>query len=154
MQKLDLHDVQRSISGSETGCLVVPFTPSSAAWAAIEEAQKLAVDLGVAIVVLNVRDGTAPADRNVLSRQVVDELGRRLDVVNAYLVEQDRGRDSFSDVILEAGRRLRPRLIVIGLRPRTPVGKVMFGSTAQQIILQSECPVLSVPSRGPGMTPA
>lgn len=34
--------------------------------------------------------------------------------------------------------------VVLGVRKMSPVGKAMFGSTAQSILLNSECPVLSV----------
>ena len=35
-------------------------------------------------------------------------------------------------------------LIVLGVRRRSKVGKLMFGSTAQYVILESPCPVLTV----------
>lgn len=34
--------------------------------------------------------------------------------------------------------------IIIGIKKRSKVGKLMFGSNAQYIILESHCPVLSV----------
>lgn len=34
--------------------------------------------------------------------------------------------------------------IVIGLRKRSNIGKLLFGSTSRQVILEAPCPVLSV----------
>ena len=49
-----------------------------------------------------------------------------------------------ADQLLRVAHESNADLIVIGLRPRTPVGKFIMGSSAQTVLLRAECPVLAV----------
>jgi len=54
-----------------------------------------------------------------------------------------RGNDPATDVI-EVAEEVDAILIVIGIRKRSPVGKLIMGSIAQQVLLDADCPVLAV----------
>lgn len=49
-----------------------------------------------------------------------------------------------SQVVVEYAERNDARYVVVGGRKRSPTGKAIFGSTAQSILLNSKCPVVSV----------
>ena len=54
-----------------------------------------------------------------------------------------RGNEPAEDLI-EVAEEVKADFIVIGLRRRTPVGKLILGSNAQRILLDASCPVLAV----------
>ena len=49
-----------------------------------------------------------------------------------------------SDVLVTSAEDLGAELIVIGLRRRSPVGKLILGTNAQRVLLDAPCPVLTV----------
>jgi nucleotide-binding universal stress UspA family protein len=51
-----------------------------------------------------------------------------------------------ADDLISVADEVGADLIVIGLRRRTPVGKLILGSSAQRILLDAHCPVLAVKS--------
>ncbi|HEX5089705.1 MAG TPA: universal stress protein [Nocardioides sp.] len=51
-----------------------------------------------------------------------------------------------SEDLLQIAEEVAANLVVIGLRRRTPVGKLILGSNAQRILLDAPCPVLAVKS--------
>ena len=61
------------------------------------------------------------------------------------IVRMDSGHEAAED-LLDVAAREDAELIVIGLRRRTPVGKLILGSNAQRILLDASCPVLAVKS--------
>lgn len=64
-------------------------------------------------------------------------------VALSYRFPDERSRDAAGD-LLDAAQDIGAALIVIGVRHRSPVGKLLLGSAAQQIILEANTPVLAV----------
>lgn len=73
------------------------------------------------------------------------EIGERLDAegVGHEIRELVRG-NSPGDDLLTFAEEEQVDLIVIGIRRRSPVGKLVLGSNAQDILLGATCPVLAV----------
>ena len=73
-------------------------------------------------------------------RARVGEAGVAVDIRHA-----ETGLEASED-LLSIAEELDAELVVIGLRRRTPVGKLILGSNAQRILLDAHCPVLAVKS--------
>lgn len=67
--------------------------------------------------------------------------------IGSTAVEVPAGATSAAAAILTVAREHRADLIVIGVRRRSRVGKLILGSTAQSVLLQADCPVLSLKVR-------
>jgi nucleotide-binding universal stress UspA family protein len=79
----------------------------------------------------------AKDDLDRVERDVV-ELGVDVEV---FRIEQ--GSDP-ADALVRLAAERDASVIVIGLRHRSPVGKLIMGSSAQRILLDARCPVLAV----------
>lgn len=49
-----------------------------------------------------------------------------------------------AEELIHAAEGSNAEFIVIGLRKRSPVGKLLLGSNAQRVLLDASCPVLAV----------
>ncbi len=108
--------------------------------AAIEEAGRRATDL----LVINASRGEALVDTRYLGESQLGDLERRLAESGvAHEVRQSVGTDA-ADQLVAAARDADDPVIVIGMRHRTPVGKLIMGSTAQRILLDAPCWVIAV----------
>ena len=120
----------------------IPTAEGEAAFAAaLEEAQRRKEDL----VVLNAPRAGAPVSAALASESVLEDLRSRAAAAGIRVdLQQDSYTGELADRLVEVGRQTDASVIVIGLRRRSPVGKLLMGSTAQQILLEADRPVLAV----------
>ena len=125
--------------------IVVGYYPAAPGRAALTRAIEEARMRSGRLVVVNSSRGDALVDPRFAQGEDVAHLERTLKAsgVEWQLQQPVRGRDA-AEEILEAAESTRADLIVIGMRHRTPVGKLIMGSTAQRVLLGARCPVLSV----------
>lgn len=115
--------------------IVVAFADTPPGHAAVRAAAEWAADGELVIMVPAVRGESALSLADVHARWPA--LTGRVEVDRADLGDP-------SDAVVQVAQRRDARLVVLGLRQRSPVGKMVFGSTAQRILLDATCPVLAV----------
>lgn len=129
------------------GTVVVGYVPKPEGEAALRTAVAEATLRGASLVVVSSHrgghefdaDAATQAERELNAvRRVLDESG-----VTYEIRQLVRGFEPAEDLISIA-ETSAAELIVIGLRRRSPVGKLILGSNAQRILLDAHCPVLAV----------
>ncbi|MEL7974726.1 universal stress protein [Isoptericola sp. F-RaC21] len=98
--------------------------------AAKREAQERSVPLTVVV---------ARADGGPEQQAVEDDLAAS-GVTHSVVA----GTGDLAEDLVRTAHDAGAELIVVGLRRRSPVGKLILGSGAQRILLEAPCPVLAV----------
>ena len=113
---------------------------------------RAALDAGIAeaalrdtdLLVVNSTPGDSYVDAAFAQPGEVRDIEDRLrDCGVRYELSQPVGVYA-ADALLEAMERPDAQLLVIGLRHRNPVGKLLLGSVAQQVLVECPKPVLAV----------
>ncbi len=127
--------------------VVVGYVPTAEGRAALRKAAEECRLRNSPHVVINYKPGGKALDaaEAALYEQELTAVRSELDQAGiAHEVRQlVRGLEPAEDLIAVA-EEVSAEFIVIGLRRRTPVGKLILGSNAQRILLDAPCPVLAV----------
>lgn len=133
------------------GTIVVGYVPKSEGRAALRRGAEEARLRSARLVVVNSHRGGRDFDREdaVETEAQLQEVRDELDAagVEHEIRQLVRGMDPAEDLI-NVATEVGADFIVIGLRRRTPVGKLILGSNAQRILLEAPCPVLAVKASG------
>ena len=128
-----------------SGPVVVGFVPTPEGRAALAEATRVAKESGAHLVVVNSSRADSAVDEGLATGPDLEGIRVSLDAAGvAHTVEHPVGGGDAADELLAAADRHAAGLVVIGMRRRSPVGKLLLGSTAQRVLLQADCPVLAV----------
>ncbi|MGB7819421.1 MAG: universal stress protein [Ornithinibacter sp.] len=127
--------------------IVVGFVPTKEGRAALSRAVDEARTRQTGLVVINSHRGGRDVDDET-TRAAETELQQFSDELSSEGLSLEvrqlvRGNEPAEDLISVANET-GADLIVIGLRRRTPVGKLILGSNAQRILLDAPCAVLAV----------
>jgi nucleotide-binding universal stress UspA family protein len=129
------------------GTVVVGYVSKPEGEAALDRGIEEAKLRSAKVVVVNSHRGGSEfeGESAIRAEKELAAVKARLDAagVDYDLRQLVRGFEPAEDLIGIA-EDSDAELIVIGLRRRSPVGKLILGSNAQRILLDARCPVLAV----------
>ena len=124
--------------------IVVGYTADRFGRAALEHGIAEAKLRGTTLLVINSSSGEAYVDAAFAQPAEVHDVERHLDECGVeFELTQPVGVDTAVE-LLKAMERDDAELLVIGIRHRSPVGKLLLGSVSQQLLLECPKPVLAV----------
>jgi nucleotide-binding universal stress UspA family protein len=127
--------------------ILVGYDGSNVSKEAIRIAETHAAAFGADIILANTMVGGPE-----VPRKDFEDAEKKLDFEKNSLLDKKlscqsilsvRGLQAGEDLVLLAEEH-KVDEIIIGVRRRSKVGKLLFGSTAQYVILNAPCPVVSV----------
>lgn len=126
--------------------ILISYLPSRIGEAAFVAGMREAKERGLPAVLVNAPRRGAAVDRNMIdvaaSKALVD---RAHDAGVTLTVVQPVHEDPVT-AISQVAKEGSYRLLVLGIRKRSQVGKLLLGSTAQRILLELDLPILAVKS--------
>ena len=123
--------------------ILVAYVSRPEGQAALEKGIEIATRRNERLVVVNA--GAGGKDESIVDGYEGERVAERLSKlpIEAEFKHFVRGKSTIEE-IEELVEQLQVSVLIIGLRKRSPVGKLLLGSMAQDILLNVSCPVLAV----------
>ena len=129
--------------------ILVAYVPRPEGQAALDKGIEIAKRRNEHLIVVNASPGGKKEDPSFADVQDFERVQQLLEDtgLNAEIKQFVRGKNAVEEI--EALVKTLPiSILIIGLRKRSPVGKLIMGSVAQELLLSVSCPVLAVKSVG------
>lgn len=129
--------------------ILVAYVPRPEGQAALDKGIEIAKHRNEQLIVVNASPGGTAEDPSFADAQDYERVQEIL--ANTGLTtdfkQYVRGKNAVQEIeaLVES---LQVSMLIIGLRKRSPVGKLIMGSVAQELLLSVSCPVLAVKSVG------
>lgn len=124
--------------------IAVAYRPDEFGRAALDWAVSQAQSTGEPILLVNISRVEPRLDTGHLRGKHLQALREDLTDRGVEIQVRQAIGDDVAETILFEAEQADASLVVIGLRPRSPVGKIIMGSVAQSILLDSSLPVVAV----------
>jgi nucleotide-binding universal stress UspA family protein len=124
--------------------IVLAYVPTAQGQAALSAAVTECRLRGEDLVAINGTTGESYVDPRFAQPAQISAVEAELDASGVtYSWRQEVGDDPV-EAVLDVIKEVKASLLVIGLRRRSPAGKLFMGSRAQELLLHAPCPVLAV----------
>lgn len=128
--------------------ILVGYVPTPEGEAALTAAAVEAKLRDASVLLLNTSRGDAYIDARYANSEELAAAETKLREQGVEVsIHQALSEGDVAGELLKAAATEDVGLIVLGLRRRSPVGKLILGSTAQRVLLESPVPVLAVKVR-------
>jgi nucleotide-binding universal stress UspA family protein len=131
------------------GSIVVGYVAKPEGRAALRRAVEEARFRGFKLVVVSSQRGGRPLATEDASASDAELKAVHAELTDAGVEHEIREVIRVSDIaddLITVASEVDADFIVIGLRRRSPLGKLILGSSAQRVLLDAPCPVLAVKS--------
>lgn len=121
--------------------VVVGYSPTTEGKGALPFAFGEAQQRGTDMIIVAEEDSASEEGFAAAIESARDDAGAAGVVVKVH--DNEKGR-SQADNLIDLSYGESADLVVIGIRRRSPVGKLFLGSISQRVLLEAQCPVVAV----------